>query len=39
MDDLPSDGGVLTPATAMGDALLARLQQNAGLTFEIVDKS
>jgi saccharopine dehydrogenase (NAD+, L-glutamate forming) len=39
IDDLSSDGGVLTPATAMGNALLARLQENAGLTFDIVDES
>ena len=39
MDDLSSGGGVLTPATAMGDALLGRLQENAGLTFEIIDES
>lgn len=35
-DELASDGGVLTPAAAMGDALLARLQENAGLTFEVL---
>ena len=28
-------GGFLTPAAAMGDKLLSRLQRNAGLTFEI----
>ncbi|MEL7485815.1 MAG: saccharopine dehydrogenase NADP-binding domain-containing protein [Pseudomonadota bacterium] len=28
------EGGVLTPAAAMGDALIDRLQKNAGLTFE-----
>ncbi|MBT8150488.1 MAG: saccharopine dehydrogenase NADP-binding domain-containing protein [Gammaproteobacteria bacterium] len=28
-------GGVYTSAPAMGDALIARLQKNAGLTFEI----
>lgn len=33
-DELPSSAGVLTPATAMGDALLERLEANAGLTFE-----
>jgi short subunit dehydrogenase-like uncharacterized protein len=33
-DPLASPGGVLTPATAMGDALLARLRA-AGLTFEM----
>lgn len=36
-DDLDSDGGVLTPAVAMGAALLERLEDNAGLSFEIVD--
>ena len=35
-DELSSAGGVLTPTAAMGDALLARLQQNAGLTFEVL---
>lgn len=30
-------GGFWTPATALGDALLARLQQHAGLTFEVID--
>ncbi len=32
-DDLPDVSGVLTPSVAMGDALLDRLRQNAGLTF------
>jgi short subunit dehydrogenase-like uncharacterized protein len=36
-DELESPGGILTPAYAMGTALLARLRENAGLTFEIVD--
>lgn len=36
-DELDSPGGVLTPAVAMGDALLQRLRDNAGLTFDIVD--
>lgn len=36
-DELESGGGVLTPATAMGNALLARLRDNAGLTFDVVD--
>lgn len=35
-DDLDSPGGVLTPATAMGDALLERLPQHAGVSFEVV---
>jgi short subunit dehydrogenase-like uncharacterized protein len=30
-------GGFWTPATAMGDALVARLAQHAGLTFEVRD--
>ena len=32
-DILPSSSGVLTPSIAMGDAILSRLQKNAGLTF------
>jgi short subunit dehydrogenase-like uncharacterized protein len=32
--DLAS-GGLWTPAAAMGDALMARLQEHAGLTFQI----
>ena len=28
-------GGVWTPAAAMGDALIARLQERAGLTFKL----
>jgi len=34
-DTLPDTVGVLTPATAMGDALLKRLGENAGLSFEL----
>ena len=37
LDDLDSAGGVLTPASAMASALIARLQANAGLSFEIRD--
>ncbi len=33
-DQTPDVAGVLTPSIAMGDALLKRLQANAGLTFE-----
>jgi short subunit dehydrogenase-like uncharacterized protein len=29
------EGGVMTPAPAMGEKLIARLQQNAGISFEI----
>jgi short subunit dehydrogenase-like uncharacterized protein len=36
LDDLPTAGGVLTPATAMGFRLIERLRE-AGLTFEVVD--
>ena len=35
-DDLPSGGGFLTPASAMGDALLKRLVDNAGLDFDLI---
>jgi short subunit dehydrogenase-like uncharacterized protein len=34
-DALDSPGGLSTPAAAMGGALLARLQQNAGLEFVV----
>jgi short subunit dehydrogenase-like uncharacterized protein len=37
-DPLGAPGGVLTPASAMGDALLARLRR-AGLTFAVDDGS
>lgn len=36
-DDLASEGGILTPAVAMGDALLERLQKSAGVQFEVQD--
>jgi len=35
-DTLASPGGVLTPASAMGDALLSRLNDNAGVTVELI---
>ncbi|HEB91620.1 MAG TPA: saccharopine dehydrogenase [Deltaproteobacteria bacterium] len=35
LDDLPARAGMLTPAAAMGEALLLRLQKNAGLSFTI----
>jgi short subunit dehydrogenase-like uncharacterized protein len=34
-DDLTSPSGILTPAAAMGKALIIRLQENAGLVFSI----
>jgi len=34
-DKTPKVTGMLTPSTAMGDALLERLQDKAGLSFEI----
>jgi short subunit dehydrogenase-like uncharacterized protein len=37
LDDLHSDGGVLTPVSAMADPLFERLRTNAGLRFEIRD--
>ncbi len=36
-DDVPTGGGVWTPAAAMGAPLLKRLTENAGLTFDVVD--
>ena len=38
LDTLPELSGFLTPAVAMGDALMARLQK-AGITFEVVKES
>ncbi|MEZ5559327.1 MAG: saccharopine dehydrogenase NADP-binding domain-containing protein [Pseudomonadales bacterium] len=38
-DPLTSAGGVLTPAVAMGDALLARLNEHAGVTFRLLGSS
>lgn len=35
-NQLPPTYGILTPHTAMGGALLTRLQQNAGLTFTVL---
>ena len=32
-DKLSSNSGILTPSSAMGDHLLKRLEENAGLTF------
>jgi len=36
-DELDVGGGFWTPASAMKDKLLDRLQANAGLTFEVID--
>ena len=36
-DELPSGGGVMTPAFAMAEPLIKRLRANAGLTFDLVD--
>ncbi|MEH6558439.1 MAG: saccharopine dehydrogenase NADP-binding domain-containing protein [Oceanicoccus sp.] len=36
-DDLDVAGGFWTPASAMGDHLLARLQQHSGLSFSLAD--
>jgi len=36
LDKLDVGGGFWTPASAMGDALLKRLQDQAGLTFDVV---
>jgi len=37
-DELPNSNGVLTPSIAMGDALLSRLEKNAGLSFNFNNK-
>ena len=37
-DELPDSSGVLTPSIAMGDALLDRLEKNAGLSFNFNNK-
>jgi len=36
LDDLNTGGGFWTPASALGDAYLRRLQDNGGLTFEVM---
>ncbi len=38
VDDLPTTSGQVTTATAMGDALLARLQKS-GMQFEVLESS
>lgn len=35
LDDLPAGGGLGTPASVMGEPLVARLQQNAGVSFTV----
>ena len=35
-DPLTCGGGIWTPSSAMGEQLIARLEENAGLTFSIV---
>ena len=37
-DELPVGGGLWTTASAMGEALINRLQANAGVTFTLQDK-
>lgn len=37
LDELPAAGGFWTPASAMGDSLLSRLQANAGVTFKVIE--
>ena len=34
-DNLPGNYGVITPSFAMGNKLLNRLKENAGLSFEL----
>lgn len=38
-DTLQVGGGIWTPSSAMGHALLDRLENNAGLTFEVISKA
>jgi short subunit dehydrogenase-like uncharacterized protein len=35
-DELDTPAGITTPAVAMGDALVSRLEKNAGMTFSVV---
>ena len=37
-DELPENYGVVTPSFSMGDKLLNRLNENAGLKFEFINK-
>ncbi len=37
-EQLPDIYGVLTPAVALGDVLMKRLEENAGVTFEVVEQ-
>jgi short subunit dehydrogenase-like uncharacterized protein len=38
IDDCPeTPGGIWTPAAALGDALIPRLVERAGMTFDLVD--
>ncbi|OJJ14837.1 saccharopine dehydrogenase [marine bacterium AO1-C] len=37
-ENLPQNFGVITPSTAMGTHLLNRLQENAGVTFSVVEE-
>lgn len=39
LDSISVDGGFWTPASAMGDALLTRLQEKAGLSFTIISEN
>jgi short subunit dehydrogenase-like uncharacterized protein len=36
-EDLDTGGGIWTPAAAMGEALLKRLEEKAGLSFDMLD--
>jgi short subunit dehydrogenase-like uncharacterized protein len=35
VDDLDSAGGIMTPASAMGDLLISRLAEKGGMSFTI----
>ena len=36
-DDLATPGGSWTPASGMGEALIRRLQDNAGMSFSVME--
>ena len=37
LDEVKTEGGIWTPASALGEKLLNRLEKNAGMTFEMME--
>ena len=37
LDEVKTEGGIWTPASALGEKLLNRLKKNAGMTFEVME--